>query len=225
MGIYDRPPRRIRSGEAHRDKECGKYAFHVYIPRHFAVDDPETLHRVIRANSFATLISSGSEEPFATHIPLLLEGDVLIGHMARANAHWKMFDGRSALAIFSGPHAYVSPRIYVTAPNVPTWNYVTVHVYGKPVVIEHARESAAILRRSLDVYDPNLPRTEELEAYLVSQVRGIVAFRIPIERMEGKFKLNQNKKPEDRNAVINAFSSSTDPTELAVASVMGELYQ
>lgn len=196
----------------------------MYIPRHFAVDDREILHRVIRENSFATLISSGPQEPFATHVPLLLEGDELIGHMARANPHWKMFDGRATLAIFAGPHAYVSPRLYVTEPNVPTWNYVTVHVYGKPEVIEGAEESAAILRRSLDVYDPGLPRTEELEAYLLSQVRGIVAFRIQIERIEGKFKLNQNKKVEDREAVIEAFSGSAEPAELAVAGVMAELY-
>ncbi len=195
----------------------------MYIPRHFAVDDREVLHRVIREHSFATLISSGSREPFATHIPLLLEGDELIGHMARANPHWKMFDGRAALAIFSGPHAYVSPRFYVTAPNVPTWNYVTVHVYGKPEAIEGAEESAAILRRSLDIYDPSLPRSEELEAYMASQLRGIVAFRIPIERMEGKFKMNQNKKPEDRSAVIDAFSVSGEPAELAVATVMRDL--
>lgn len=196
----------------------------MYIPRHFAVQDRDVLDRVIRENSFATLISSGPEEPFATHIPLLLEGDELIGHMARANPHWKMFDGRSALAIFAGPHAYVSPRIYVTAPNVPTWNYVTVHVYGKPEVIECADESAAILRRSLDIYDPNLPRTPELEAYMASQLRGIVAFRIPIERMEGKFKLNQNKKAEDRDAVIEAFSDSAEPSELAVAQAMRQVY-
>ena len=196
----------------------------MYIPRHFAVEDRDVLDRVIRENSFAALVSSGSEEPFATHIPLLLEGNELIGHMARANPHWKMFDGRAALAIFSGPHAYVSPRIYVTAPNVPTWNYVTVHVYGKPDVIENVEESAAVLRRSLDVYDPQLPRTPELEAYMASQLRGIVAFRIPIERMEGKFKLNQNKKLEDRDAVIAAFSGSAEPAESAVAGVMSELY-
>jgi transcriptional regulator len=196
----------------------------VYIPPHFAVDDREVLDQVIRENSFATLISSGSEEPFATHIPLLLEGDELIGHMARANSHWKLFDGRPALAIFSGPHAYVSPRLYVTTPNVPTWNYVTVHVYGKPEVIAREEEAGAILRRSLDVYDPLLPRTPELEAYMASQVRGIVAFRIPIERIEGKFKLNQNKKPEDREAVVAAFSGSAEPAELAVAGIMSELY-
>jgi transcriptional regulator len=196
----------------------------VYIPRHFAVTDPETLHRVICENSFATLISSTNDEPFATHIPLLLEGDELVGHMARANPHWKQFDGRSALAIFQGPHAYVSPRIYVTAPNVPTWNYVTVHVYGKPQVIEDPDESADILYKSMAVYDPTMSLDDGFHTYLQKQLPGIVAFRLPIDRLEGKFKLNQNKIDVDRNAVIETFSSSSDEHEREVAKAMKSIY-
>ncbi len=196
----------------------------MYIPRHFAVQDREKLDRFIRENSFATLITSGEDGPFATHIPLLLEGDVLIGHMAKANPHWKMFDGRSALIIFSGPHAYVSPRLYVTAPNVPTWNYAAVHVYGKPQIIEDSEESLNVLQRSLDYYDRQLERTEELAEYMRKQLPGIVAFRIPIERMEGKFKMNQNKKPEDRNAVIETFKKSDQSDEIKVANTMLGLY-
>ena len=179
----------------------------------------------MRENSFATVISSGESEPFATHLPLLVDEGVLIGHMAKANPHWKLFDGRPALAIFQGPHAYVSPRIYVSSSNVPTWNYVTVHTYVKPEVIDNTEESLEVLRRSLDVYDPELPRTPDLDAYLVKQLPGIVAFRMPIERIEGKFKLNQNKQPEDRNAVIDSFSASQRPEEVAVATQMRNLYR
>ena len=196
----------------------------MYIPRHFAVEDSALLYRVMRENSFATLISSEADEPFATHIPLLVEEGLLIGHMAKANPHWKLFDGRSALAIFLGPHAYVSPRIYITSPNVPTWNYIAVHASGKPQILEDAEASLGVLRRSLELYDPNLPRTPELDDYLVKQLPGIVAFQIPIDRLEGKFKLNQNKKPEDRNAVIDTFSSSSDPLELEVSKAMREIY-
>jgi len=192
----------------------------VYIPRHFAVTDPETLRKVILDNSFATLVTAKSDEPFATHIPLLLEGDQLVGHMARANPHWKAFDGRQALAIFQGPHAYVSPRVYVTSPNVPTWNYVTVHVYGKPELIEDPSESADVLYRSMKVYDPSMQLDQAFHEYLQRQLPGIAAFRMPIERIEGKFKLNQNKKPEDRDAVIAAFSASTRADELNVAAEM-----
>ena len=197
----------------------------MYIPRHFAVDDKDTLYRVMRENSFAVLICSGEDgAPFATHIPLLVEEGMLIGHMAKANPHWKLFDGRSALTIFQGPHAYVSPRIYVTAPNVPTWNYVTVHVDGKPEIVSDEEESMEILHRTLELYDPTYPMTPELHKYMDGQVKGVVAFRIPIERMEGKFKLNQNKKREDRNAVIEKFSSSGSLPELDVAKAMRELY-
>jgi transcriptional regulator len=197
----------------------------VYIPRHFAVEDRETLNRVMRENSFATLITSGHEGPFATHIPLIVEGDAIIGHMAKANPHWKSFDGRTALAIFQGPHAYVSPRIYVTTPNVPTWNYVTVHAYGKPQLIESPTESADILYKSMALYDPAMQLDDAFHDYLQKQLLGIVAFRIPIDRLEGKFKLNQNKKPEDRNAVISAFSVSPSVDELKVAEAMTAHYK
>lgn len=196
----------------------------MYIPRHFAVTDEDTLYAVMRENSFATVISMGEGEPFATHLPILVEDGVLIGHMAKANPHWKLFDGRTALVIFQGPHAYVSPQIYVTEPNVPTWNYVTVHVYGKPIVIEDLSESANVLYQSMKVYDPTMQLDQAFHDYLQKQLPGIVAFRMPIERLEGKFKLNQNKKPEDRDAVIEKFSTSNVPVEVEVANSMRDLY-
>jgi len=196
----------------------------VYIPAAFKVDDPAVLYDVMRQNSFATVISNGDGEPFASHLPLLIEEGMLIGHMAKANPHWKMFDGRSALCIFSGPHAYVSPRIYATAPNVPTWNYVTVHAYGKPEIIEDTEASLKILEDSLDHFDPQLERTPELAEYLRKQLPGIVAFHMPIDRLEGKFKLNQNKKPEDRNAVIETFTHSNRTDEREVANAMAGIY-
>lgn len=117
----------------------------MYVPRHFAMDDREEVLGFMRANSFAVLVSAGEGGvPFATHVPLLVDdtGTKLIGHLARANPHWKLFDGtRPALAVFAGPHAYVSPRWYASAPQVPTWNYVAVHATGRPRVIE---ETAAI---------------------------------------------------------------------------------
>lgn len=177
----------------------------------------------MRENSFATLITCGEDEPFATHIPLLVEEGKLVGHMAKANPHWKMFDGRSALAIFQGPHVYVSPRIYVTSPNVPTWNYVTVHAYGKPEIIEDPTTSADVLYKSMALYDPTMVLDDAFHSYLRKQLPGIVAFTMPIERIEGKFKLNQNKKPEDREAVIQEFTRSSDPNETATAAEMSRL--
>jgi transcriptional regulator len=195
----------------------------MYIPRHFAVDDPEVLERVVRENGFGILISQTEEGPFASHLPMQLKSGVLLSHMAKANPHWKLFDGSNTLCIFSGPHAYVSPQLYVTTPNVPTWNYVTVHAYGVPRVVEEAR-AREILELALTEVDPDLPRTEDLAAYIDRQLAGIVAFEIAVTRMEGKFKLSQNKKPEDREAVIAAFSASDHGDERAVAHHMRQIY-
>lgn len=195
----------------------------MYIPRHFAVEDPAILERIVRENGFGILISQSKEGPFASHLPMHLADGMLIGHMAKANPHWKLFDGTPTLAIFSGPHAYVSPRLYVTAPNVPTWNYVTVHVYGTPRVVDDAR-AREILEISLSELDSELPRTEELEAYIHRQLAGVTAFEMPISKLEGKFKLNQNKQPHDREAVMAAFAKSSRPDERAVLAEMSQFY-
>lgn len=196
----------------------------VYNPSHFAVTDPEAIRQVIREHAFATLVTSGEDEPIATHIPLVLDGARLVGHMARANQHWKLFDGRTSLAIFQGPHAYVSSRHYITSPNLPTWNYVTVHVYGKPKVFEAREETEKVLRKTLSYLDPDLRLTSANEDFLQKLLPGIAAFQISIERMEGKFKLSQNRLVEDREAVIERFSNSTHPLERAVAESMKKLY-
>src|SRR5688572_2480299 len=113
----------------------------MYVPKHFSESDPETLTGIVAAYGFATLVTDVDGAPSATHVPLLLEGNCapggrLVGHVARANPHWRSFDGRTALAIFHGPHGYVSPRWYATSPAVPTWNYAAVHAYGAPRVID-----------------------------------------------------------------------------------------
>lgn len=193
----------------------------MYIPKHFAVDDPDILRGVIRDYPFATLITNSDDGPFATHVPLLLteSGEELEGHMARANPHWKLFDGRSALAIFHGPHAYVSPSWYESSPNVPTWNYIAVHVYGKPVLREDA-ESEALLQRTLATYDPGLELDDAGQEYFRKIMPGVVSFQIPIERIQGKFKLNQNKQQADRDKVISILEASEDSSAQQVAAAM-----
>src|SRR5262245_50441328 len=124
----------------------------MYVPKHFAEDDPARIASLIDAHEFATLFTGGEEGPFATHLPLLLdpsrgERGALIGHVARANPHWRRFDGRQALAVFAGPHAYVSPRWYKAAPAVPTWNYVAVHATGRVRAVEDPAALRAILDR------------------------------------------------------------------------------
>jgi len=179
----------------------------MYIPKQYEETDVQVLHNLMRRESFALLVTAPDGIPVATHIPLHLDTDGdgngrLLGHVARANPQWQDFDGeRQALAMFWGPHAYISPNWYVSENLVPTWNYATVHAYGAPSVIEGTDEAIAVLRRLTDTYENDVTgnwSVDDLdEGVLTGMTKGIVAFEMPIERLQGKFKMNQRKKPED----------------------------
>lgn len=200
----------------------------MYIPDAFQVTDDAVLDEFIRTHSFATLISAMDGTPFATHLPMLLDRTqsspgVLLGHVARANPHWRMFDGqREALAIFHGPHAYISPSWYATAPAVPTWNYAVVHVYGIPRLIEQEAELSALVDRLVSTYEAGIekPWPGELPAdFKTNMLKSIVGFEMAIARIEGKFKLGQNRSPEDQLGSIWHLESSADP----IAQALGAL--
>jgi len=198
----------------------------MYIPNAFKIDDPELIREIVRANSFATLISTIEGEPFATHIPLLLgqeEGkDVLYGHVSRANGHSRHLEGKS-LAIFAGPHGYVSPSWYETRPNVPTWNYVAVHAYGTPQIISDPAAGGDHLREMVGEFDPTLESThpEATSEEIVNRLLpGLVVFRMSVERWEAKAKLNQNRQEVDRVAVMERYEVSEVPDERAMAILM-----
>ena len=174
----------------------------MYVPASFAVSDGKTLESFIKRYDFATLITPSATGLVASHIPIMLRrsagNGVLIGHVARGNSQWKHFDGNAdALAIFQGPHAYVSPTWYATSPAVPTWNYAVVHVYGKPRAREEGDFTAAALRDLVARYEGSRAtpwRTEDLAGDFYEKLaKGIVAFEMPIDRIEGKFKLGQNR--------------------------------
>ncbi len=202
----------------------------MYLPAPFREDDPLRLHALIRAHGFATLISEVAGEPFASHLPLLLDAErgpkgTLVGHMARANPQWRHFGvRRSALAIFHGPHCYVSPSWYVSGPAVPTWNYVAIHAYGRPRLLEHEAETRALLGRMVETYESGFETPWPLDSVpddmMASLIREIVAFEVPIERLEGKLKLSQNRPPEDRAGVRARLAASTGAGERAVARLM-----
>jgi transcriptional regulator len=198
----------------------------VYIPSAFRLDDLDLIREIVRTYSFATLVSTLDGEPFATHLPILLgsEGDrdVLFGHVARANPHWKAFGAR-ALMIFSGPHGYVSPSWYETRPNVPTWNYVTVHAYGTPQVMEDPATKEEHLRLMVDFFDPQLHETHP-ESTSVETLRrlgpGVVVFQMVVDRWEAKTKLNQNRAETDRLAVRDRYLRSESAEERAMGERM-----
>lgn len=178
----------------------------MYIPPHFQVRDPETLTAFLLTNSFASLVTIANGEPFATHLPLLYqpETNTLIGHLAKANpqcAH--LASAESVLAIFTGPHGYISPRWYTHAPAVPTWNYTAVHACGTPKLITEPEALTQILLMLEAHYEPEPIRYDE--DFFVPKLKGIVGVEIEISRLEGKFKLSQNIPAESRAGVIETL--------------------
>lgn len=185
-----------------------------YVPGHFRVEDAATLERFVAENGFATLVSTGPEGLWTSHVPLLVgrgsDGRLrLEGHMARANAHWESLESAAeVLAIFGGPHAYVSPSWYAHHPSVPTWNYAVVHARGKARIVE-PEALPALLARLTRKYEEGRPapwRIEDLPADFTPRLlAAIVGFEIAVERLEGKFKLSQNRRPADLEGVIAAL--------------------
>ena len=192
----------------------------MYIPKGLEIEDLPTLHDFMARNSFATLVGVAERAPFATHLPLLLDPErgpygTIVGHLARANPHGRLFDGNSpALAIFTGPHAYVSPSWYASADVVPTWLYTAVHAAGKPRTLEDGAVVRRLLERMVELYESGFAKPWRLgsqrEQYLDGMQRGIVAFEMPIERLEGKFKLNQTKGAADRRGTVAGLISTGD---------------
>ncbi len=180
----------------------------MYVPRHFSEDHVPTLHAFMAQYGFATLVTSLDAQPFASHLPLLIDSGsgkfgTLIGHMARANPQWRGFGEEAlALAIFQGPHAYISPSWYDSKQVVPTWNYAAVHAYGTPRIFEDHDAVLALLERLVAENERAMAEPWRIDSlsseFRDAQMRGIVAFEIPITRLEGKYKLNQNKPEADR---------------------------
>lgn len=207
----------------------------MYVPNDFALDDPARIAEVLRGYGFAVLISAlDGQAPQATHLPFVYEPargakGTLVAHMARANPHWRDLaalaeSGDEALVVFQGPHAYVSPSWYAAGPAVPTWNYVAVHAYGAPRLIEDERRVRALLERMVEIHEAGSPAPWALdgedERYLARMQRGVVAFEIPIERLQAKAKLSQNKSADDRRAVAAALRAGSDPLAAEVAAWM-----
>ena len=191
----------------------------IYIPRHF-IGDEATARRLIARYPFATLVTSAVAGPHITHLPLLLDemGEKLIGHVARPNPHWQAFASGQTVAVFHGPHAFVSRGWYrEPADNVPTWNYATVHVSGTPRLVGPEDTRAAVERLTARFESPNLQPVAEPR--LAGLLKGIVAFHLPVERFEIKFKMSQNK-PDERARVIAALRAAGGADDLATAQWM-----
>ncbi len=213
----------------------------VYTPRSFRMDDLPTLHRLIRDFSFGVLFSQNSEGPIASHLPFMVDpgrgpNGTLIAHMARANPQWRRWtDTTTVLAVFQGPHAYISPAWYEDQVTVPTWNYATVHVTGRPELVMEPERLRPMVEDLLEIHESGVvPGTDAAprgpdglawdpsltEAVMDVELKAIAGFEIPIDRIEGKFKFNQNRSREDQAGVARALSESDDPAMQDVADIM-----
>jgi predicted FMN-binding regulatory protein PaiB/threonine/homoserine/homoserine lactone efflux protein len=206
----------------------------VYLPPAFSETRPAVLLDHVERYSFGLLVSHGPDGLVASHIPFLVERTDpelhLLGHLARPNPQVDdLGRGKEVMAIFSGPHAYISPSWYLHGPSVPTWNYVDVHAYGTVRPVEDPTWLRRLLCRLSDRHEAGNPapwRVEDLpETYLEAMLKGIVGFDITVSRLEGKFKLSQNRPAADRPSVITGLEVQADENSTAVARLMREREQ
>jgi transcriptional regulator len=201
----------------------------VYIPEHFRVRDHAHAIEFMRTNPFAILISSTGEGPFATHLPLSVRGTedhlLLRGHVAKANPHWRYLEKEShCLTIFHGPHAFVSTANYTTRETVPTWNYGAVHVYGNARLFSSEEELQSMLYELIETFEPAFAEqwTSLREAYRERMLSHIVGFEIAVTKIEAKFKLSQNRTPEEQANVITSLEKAEDTAVSGVSRLMRE---
>lgn len=204
----------------------------MYSPAAFRQDDLSELHRQILDCRLATVVSQGASGLQASHLPLLLEPDegqfgTLYGHFARANPQWRdLADGAEALVIFQGPEAYISPSWYAAKAEhgkvVPTWNYIAVHAQGRAEVFEDAERLLQLVSRLSDRHETGRAQpwavSEAPRDYIDGMLRAIVGFALPIEHLQGKWKLGQNRSAADQAGVREGLAASLDPRDRELAA-------
>lgn len=201
----------------------------MYRPAAFQEDDQDKLVAFMRANSFATLVSIIEGIPFASHIPLVvsIQNDQikLIGHLAKPNPQWQAFGNVESLAIFTGAHAYISPSLYEKSESVPTWNYIAVHAYGipQPITANDSPEAMdGMINDMIENYEANYKAHWHSlsDKFRDSMMNGIIGFEMVVTRLEGKYKLSQNRSQADQKNVTNSLLQSSNSTARAVGLEM-----
>jgi len=208
----------------------------MYIPRHNAENRIPVMHALLVSEPFATLVTLGSAGLFASHIPMVLEhGDsefgTLKGHISRANTQWRdLVATVDALAIFAGHHHYISPNWYPETKEhgqeVPTWNYVVVHAYGPLKVIQDEDWLRKHVERLTDIHEAASPAPWKVSDaptdFIQSLLHGIVGLELPIQRLEGKWKVSQNRTDRERKGVIEGLGQLDTPESLAMKALVEE---
>ena len=186
----------------------------MYSPPYNQVEDRAEVLSFMRANNFAVVVTATGGEPRASHLPVLVEeregGLVIVAHMAKNNPQWEAFFDEEVLVVFHGPHAYVSPRWYAEKERVPTWNYAAVHAYGKVRAFHEPEAKRAAVAKLVAHHDPQwLPDYEKLsDGYMAGMLEAIVAFEIPVDRLETRWKLSQNRGREEMELIAAALEKS-----------------
>jgi transcriptional regulator len=213
----------------------------MFVPRHYREPDTSWMVDLIRKNPLALLTTNGrpADGPFATHLPVIpdpqvsaewrddLSGAILLGHMNRANPHWKALeDGSSVLLSFTGPHAYVSPTVYETTPAAPTWNFTSVHVRGTVRKIGSIDETLGVVQSTVRAFEAEFGTGWDMTGsvdYFRKIVPAVGAFRVTVSGAEGMFKLSQEQQPEVRARVRQTFSERECGRHRETAELMSQL--
>jgi len=209
----------------------------MYTPKDFIANNPVFLNAAMQQSGLATLITNTAAGLIATHLPLLLDEDrgehgTLIGHVSRANMQWRESDPNAdALIIFSGPDTYVTPSWYPakqdTGRVVPTWNYSAIHAYGRVEFFEDTERLRDIVTRLTNKFEAAFAKpwqvTDAPANYIDGQLKAIVGFEMPIARIEGKLKFNQNRSAADRGGVVQGLRELGQEHKTEVAVLMEEI--
>lgn len=208
----------------------------MYIPEHFRLRHDADALAFMRANPFAILISSTGDGPFATHLPLFVRTETnearteankvfLRGHVSKANPHWRYLEQQAqCMTIFHGPHSYISPSNYIERESVPTWNYAAVHVHGNARLFSEPQELHQMLDELMESFEPTYREQWEglSSTFRENMLRQIVGFEISATKIEGKFKLSQNRPRQDQANVMASLEKSDDSAVSGVARMMKE---
>ena len=205
----------------------------MYVPKHFEQSDITNLHALMRSQPLATLVTLNAGELNANHIPLHLDCEpapygTLLGHVARANPAWKDLADNESLAVFHGPDAYVSPSWYAskreTGRAVPTWNYTTVHAYGRLRVIDDSEWLRAQINALTATHEAKLPQpwsaADAPADYIQGMLGAIIGIEIVITRLVGKWKVSQNQPEANRAGVVEALLEQQDSDAAAIAELV-----
>jgi len=198
----------------------------MYIPVINEMNDRDEVLAFIKEHSFATIITNGGGVPIASHLPMVIEEEMdslkIIGHFAKANSHWQLLNNQKSLIIFAEPHAYISPAHYESLVNVPTWNYIAVHVYGDCTLVTDDASSIAILEKTIGTYEAEYKKQwDALPAdYKKANLNGIVCFEMKVTDIQAKKKLSQNKTSNERQSIIRQLEKSSNTLEVKIAGLM-----